>query len=223
MTPAEIEAPFFTPRKVAADLGPVLVLCVGEKTRLDRLARAAARRARTLTATSIDDAVALARAGEPVAVVGDPHGLADEATAGVRALRSLARARPALVCSRLDDPRIPNEAIRMDARYAFGDDIDEHVERFVERVVISRRDMDVWLDAAVTWLAREWKLGDRERAVLALVGTFASVEEIATRLGVSPGSVRRHLALLRARSGLESTSSLARHLRDHARARFGRF
>lgn len=212
--------PFLTPRGQDAGLDPILVVSA-DAARLEHLVTAVSRRARARAARDIDAAVELARLEQVSAVVGDAA-LRHDPVVAVRDLRRLARARPLLVCSRVDDPRIPNEAIHVLARYAFGDDVDEKVELFVERVALAARGMDAWVAAAVLWLGREWKIGPREREVLGLVAQFASIEDIATTLGITASTVNKHLASLRAHARVSSKEDLARRVRAHARERFGR-
>lgn len=58
-------------------------------------------------------------------------------------------------------------------------------------------------------------LSNRERAVLALIGEPQNDREIASRLGISAGTVEKHRFNLLNKLGLQSTIELARYAREH--------
>lgn len=217
--PASVEAPFVSPRVRAEDLPPVLVVC-GRDARAQALSCAAARRVQTACVATLAEAARALETGEHLGVIVDPGDSRRGARRAIRAARAAARARPLLIVSRVPGRQLPEEARRVDATYVYGDAIAIDVELFVERAVLTQRDERTRIEAALTWLTREWRLWPSEAATLAYLSDGLGPSEIPETRGKALGTVKKQLDALYTKSGIRDATRLGRVVREHARRTF---
>ncbi len=87
-------------------------------------------------------------------------------------------------------------------------------ERYVHSSVAS-----AIVDDSLQWLQSGGTVSAREREILRLIATGRSAAEIATSLGISPHTVRRHRANLLAKLNVRGSAGLTRYAVEHGLAR----
>jgi DNA-binding NarL/FixJ family response regulator len=75
------------------------------------------------------------------------------------------------------------------------------------------------IDDSLHWMDVASPLSAREREILALIGTARSTAEIGRELGISPYTVRRHVANLSAKLGVSGPKALTRYAIEHGLVR----
>jgi two-component system response regulator NreC len=67
------------------------------------------------------------------------------------------------------------------------------------------------VDDSLRWLDSGTVLTAREREILSLLATRSSAAEVSRRLGISPHTVRRHMANLSSKLGTRGTAALVNY------------
>ncbi len=77
------------------------------------------------------------------------------------------------------------------------------------------------IDDSLHWMDVASPLSAREREILARIGAGASAAEVGRELGISPHTVRRHVANLSAKLGISGPKALTRYAVEHGLVREG--
>lgn len=75
------------------------------------------------------------------------------------------------------------------------------------------------IDDSLQWMELSSPLSIREREILARIASGASAADVGRELGISPHTVRRHVANLSAKLGLRGPKALTRYALEHGLVR----
>lgn len=141
-------------------------------------------------------------------------------TDGVTLLREIRVRAPAtkvVIVSMHRDPETVRQALRAGAagyvvKGAHSDDLCDAIDAVIrgERYLHSSVTGAV-VDDSLRWLDSDTVLTSREREILSMLAARSSTADVSRRLGISPHTVRRHMANLSSKLGTRGTAALVNY------------